>query len=195
MVITVEFDFDGVGQSNSRLVQLVGCREALVVSVFDPVRFCLVGALGSLCLMGCPKTVDRKPDRIKIHLEDIKPVPEPVKGLVMPVPDPQTQEHEQCYADLGIGTDLYLFDENKALAAGELRVYSQEVYDTSKYNSMMCEGSLGLLEQELLRLSKENELLHQERNSWWNQNKSTVLGVSMFLLGAAATVAITHGVD
>jgi hypothetical protein len=128
-------------------------------------------------------------------LEEVEKPPAVVKGLVKPVPLPQTPEHEACYLQLGIKPEWYLMDENKALAAAEVRVYAQEAYDTSSSNKKICEVTVDIMQQELMRSELENRAFRDREASWWFQNKTTVVGTVMFALGALTAIGIVYGLN
>lgn len=138
--------------------------------------------------------VEQRPE-VEIRLEEPEKPPAVVKGLVRPVPEPETPEQKTCYNQLGIKPEYYLFDEGKALAAAELRIYAQETYDTSSSNNRMCKVTVGVMQQELMRSEQENRAYRERDASWWFQNKTTVVGVSMFALGAITAITIVYGLN
>jgi hypothetical protein len=81
--------------------------------------------------------------------------------------------------------DGILLDEEKAIAAANLRIAYDEVYRLAESNHKYMVSVIQIQEQELQRgdemLKQKNAELRRLRDSWWQRNKLSV-GISIGLV-------------
>jgi len=87
--------------------------------------------------------------------------------------------------------DGILLDETKATAAASLRISYDEVYWLAESNRKALLTIVTIQEQELMRadekVKKQNETLHELRDSWWSRNKLTVGVFTGLIVGIGLT--------
>lgn len=148
-----------------------------------------------LLLSGCQSQPKARPTKPPIELREILPPPKAADGMVVALPSNPSKDEEWCMDILGVPKDGIVFSEPKALQAGRLRIYSEEVYIASQFNKNYCEMWSDAAIQELNAAQERERKRLDEDTSWWSTNKSTMVFMIGVAVGATTTILIVYGLN
>lgn len=148
-------------------------------------------------LTACQTAPDTKQeDRPPIPWSEIKPVPEPAEGVVVPLPSEGATPEERAAMDLlGIPYDGYVLSESKLNGAIALRLYAEQLHVDAVANTGLGQVWTDIMWRDLARADAAlNEAVRRE-NTWWSRNKDSVYFGGGFTLGALAAILMAYGLN
>lgn len=147
---------------------------------------------------GCSHGSEYKsPEKPSLGLSEIKKPPQSSNGEITLVEKSDlNSEHRDVFEQLNIeGERFFVMGPDKAMAIAELSVWADSTYIDAKYNNKLAKAQFDVLWQEFNKSEKSRFDVYQQKQSWWNQNKTEIGFFVGFTLGSIGSILIVHGID